>query len=94
MEINMVKVEVKTLKKSILDQMENTSVWEDSEVVGWVLPPESNIHLIIDRGDRILKVTWMSMCDSLILRDDFPHSVGEGQKYIQDYYHKFPQIFI
>lgn len=92
MEITRIQVKTVTLSKSLLGQIEATRKWSDNCVKGWI-NTGTEIYLIVEDGDFLRKVRQTAMWDELGKRDDAPEYSSEMKKYVEDFYHKFPQIF-
>lgn len=97
MEITKVKVEVKTLNKTIFNQLEYTPSnfrLDDNDVIGWVNVDKVKV-LVLLNNNKLYKMSWQATYDAISFRETTQGmNYGDFIKYFEKYYNKFEQIFI
>lgn len=96
MEITQIKVTVKTLTKNIFNQLEETRVWKDDEVVGWVNNNGDTVLLVQQyKGNtgQLKRVYRTAVWDRLVVNyRSCP--VEKVREAVDNYFHKFEQVIL
>ena len=95
MEVTMLQVKVLTLNRGTLGQLESVKTWSDSCVKGWV-NLNGEVVLIVTGGtdgDQLQKVRWMDLWDR-VASAYHASPMEKIREVINEYYHKYPQIFV
>lgn len=100
MDIKVIKVEVKTLSKSMFNQLEEAKCPDLTELIGQVNVPVTGgviPEYILVRGDRLLKARHTALVEQLIARwvvEEKKFVWEDARRHVEEKVKELPQIFV
>ena len=102
MQITQIKVEVKTLNKSLFNQLEvfdgdfdvSSGTSDINGIIGWV-NVGAVVNILVSHEGRLVRITWLHFWDKVApMAAKGAGSLVMVRQFVYAFYHKFPQVFI